>query len=228
MPSISQYCTRPTITYLSNSSWLKNPVWLSRCLGCIYSLVCTIIRRETGQNTTSMSTAVTQTPNHRFRPHHHWRCTTRTKKPLCSKELNSSETRQKSEQNKETQEIVRQHKLTQSTNLPVILRDQQGFLGFFSSTQTIQLPCSLLYTWKICLLLQYSEPTVSTDNCTNLFSQYLPKFTVYPKALWSPPHLRHLCLPTARGMMLKAQGSIRWNAEGIKKVGNWLKSTTTD
>lgn len=229
MPSISQYCTRPTITYLSNSSWLKNPtVWLSRCLSCIYSLVCTIIRRETGQNTTSMSTG--ESPRHQRvgLAHITVGAVQAGQKSLCSKELHSSETEQKGEQNKEIQEIVRHHKLTRSTNILVTLRDQQGFL-VFKVTQTTQLTCSLSYTWKIHLLLQHSEPaTPPKTTAQTYFHQFLPKFIVYPKALWSLPHLWHLCPPTARGGCWKPDGSIRWNAEVIKKLGNWLKSTMTD
>lgn len=49
-----------------------------------------------------------------------------------SEELNSSETGQKSAQNKETQESVKRHKLTWPNN-PVTLGELQGFLALSRS-----------------------------------------------------------------------------------------------
>lgn len=78
------------------------------------------------------------------------------------------------------------------------------------------------YSSKINFLMRYSELTVPTDNCTDLFSPYF-----HPKAPWNPPHLHHH-VTYSKGDDAKHRMEHRMKRKVMKKLEMWLQSRRTD
>lgn len=151
MPSTSQYHTGPTITYLSNSSELKNPNQPDSDVWVIFTVW------SVGQNTTSMSTAVPQI-NCRLGPHQHQYHMIRTKAPLLQR-AKLKWNRTKREQNRDPRNCkTAQANLTKPSGY---IETNRVYWSLKSLRSNLWFASRL--TWH------YSEPTVSTINSTNLY-----------------------------------------------------------
>jgi len=170
MPSISQHCTRPTITCLSNSSWLKTQQMLSR----LCSSLCTTMRRETGPNTANTSTAATKAPNRGLGARRHRGCATRMEPPLLQRAtFQWNWTKKWPEQNCKATQANSVHKLPDCIERPT------RSLGFWTS-QTVQLTQFASHL-KNSLVAAIRRPNSLQTTVPAYFPQYLPKFMACPK-----------------------------------------------